>query len=79
METTVTPPIILDLGKTSRKSIRQLGEGSGKLVADVQDAVAQVTASLGDQANGKQLVPMILVYQKKRRKNKNGGGLFPLF
>jgi hypothetical protein len=75
-------PIIMDVGKTSRKKIRQLSRGGGKLSADVQDAVNEVTESLGDQAEGKQFVPVILLYQKKRRKSRrsrNGGGIFPAF
>jgi len=73
-------PIILDLGKASRKNIRQMEEGRGSLIGDIQDAMAEVTASLGDQADGKQLVPVVLVYRKKakrRRRGGGGGGLFP--
>jgi hypothetical protein len=75
-------PIILDLGKASRKNIRQMEEGRGSLIGDIQDAMAEVTASLGDQADGKQLVPVVLVYRKKTRRRRQGGrggggGLFP--
>lgn len=69
-------PVILDLGKTSRKSIRQLRQGQGKLLGDVQDAIQEVTTSLGEQAEGKQLVPVVLVYRKKARRRR-GGGLVP--
>jgi hypothetical protein len=74
----VNTPIILDVGKASRKNIRQMKEGRGKLMTDVQDAMAEVTTSLGAQAEGKQLVPVVLVYKQKRR-NRGGRGLFPLF
>jgi hypothetical protein len=70
-------PVVLDLGKASRKNIRQLKEGQGKLLTDVQDALKEVTNSLGDKADGKQLVPVVLVYRKKARKRR-GGGLLPL-
>ena len=74
-------PIILDLGKASRKNIRQMEEGRGSLIGDLQDAMTEVTASLGDQAEGKQLVPIVLVYRKKTRRRRKGGrgggGLFP--
>jgi len=74
-------PIILDLGKASRKNIRQMEEGRGSLIGDIQDAMTEVTASLGDQADGKQLVPVVLVYRKKTRRRRKGGrgggGLFP--
>jgi len=76
-------PIILDVGKTSRRNIRQLARGCGKLSSDVHDAVNEVTANLGEQADDKQLVPVILLYRKKskkrRRASKATGGLFPAF
>ena len=72
-------PVILDLGKTKRKNIRQLREGRGKLVGDVEDAMKEITTTLGEQADGKQFVPVVLVYRKKAKKSRGGGGLFPLF
>ena len=74
----VNAPIILDVGKTSRKNIRQMKQGQGKLMADVQDAMAEVTAQLGEQANGQQLIPVVLLYRKKSKRNK-GGGVMPFF
>ncbi len=71
-------PIILDLGKTSKKNIRQAKQGQGKLMLDVQDAMTEVTASLGDKANGQQLVPVVLLYRKKNRRGRRGGGIFPV-
>jgi len=77
----VNSPIILDVGKTSRRNINDLERGCGKLVNDVQDAITEVTSSLGDEADGKQFVPVVLVYRKKQRKNKRGKrsmkGMFP--
>lgn len=71
-------PVILDLGKTKCKNIKQLRQGRGKLLGDVDDAMKEIIGSLGDQADGKQLVPVVLVYKKKAKK-KRGGGLFPIF
>jgi hypothetical protein len=81
----VNAPIVLDVGRTSRRNIRQLSQGCGKLTGEVQDALTDVTASLGDEAEGKQLVPVILVYRKKSRRRRGKGrgrgwgGLFPPF
>jgi len=84
----VNAPIVLDVGKASRRNIRQMSQGCGRLSSEVQDALTDVTASLGDEAEGKQLVPVILVYRKKRRRRRRGsagrggrgwGGLFPPF
>ena len=72
MEATVNAPVIMDLGKASRKSIRALRKGRGKLLGDIQDAMDEVNTSLGDQGEGKQLVPVVLVYRKKARKRRAG-------
>jgi len=79
MGAVVNAPIILDLGKASKKSIRDLEAGCGRIVTDVQDAVSEVTASLGDAGDGKQFIPVVLIYRKKRKRNRRGGGggLFP--
>ena len=72
-------PIILDIGKARKKSIRDMKRGQGKIMADLQDAMAEVTLSLGEQADGKQLVPVVLLYRKRnRRKRRRGGGVFPM-
>ncbi len=72
-------PVILDLGKTKKKNIRRLRQGRGKLLGDVDDAMKEISASLGTQGDGKQLVPVVLVYRKKAKRRKGGGGLFPIF
>lgn len=79
----VNAPVIVDAGRASRRKVRDLKQGCGPLINDVNDAVAQVTSSLGDQADGKQLVPVVVLIRKKRRGKRRGrrrgvGGLFPL-
>ncbi len=73
----VSAPIVIDAGKTTRRKLRDLEKGCGPIVTDVQDAVAEVTTSLGDQAEGKQFVPVVLVYRKKRRRGKRSSGILP--
>lgn len=82
METTVNAlvPIVIDLGKTSRKKIRRLKEGRGQLAVEVAQVTEQVKANLGADAAGKEFVPVVLLYRRKprrRRKGGGGGGLFP--
>jgi len=79
MDPNPSTPVIVDLGKTKRKKIKQLREGRGKLLGDVEDAMREVTTSLGEQANGKELVPVVLVYRKKAKKRRRGGGFLPFF
>lgn len=78
MAAVLNAPIILDLGKTKRKNINELKQGRGKLVDEVEDALKEVSTSLGEQAEGKQLIPVVIVYKKKARRRR-AGGLFPFF
>ena len=68
-------PIIVDAGKTSRGNINDLKQGRGKLLDDVQDAINEVATSLGSDAEGKQLIPVVLRYKKKERKSRRGSFL----
>ncbi len=70
-------PVILDLGKTKRKNIKQLRQGRGKLIGDIDEAMKEISQSMGSQADGKQLIPVVLLYRKKSK--RRGGGLFPIF
>ena len=62
----ITPPIIVDLGKQRSKRIKALERGRGKLMDEVTDVLAQVHTSLGDEAEGKTLVPIIVLYERKK-------------
>ncbi|MEW6736396.1 MAG: hypothetical protein AB1489_34205 [Acidobacteriota bacterium] len=71
-ESTVEIPIVIDLGKEKSKRIKALKRGRGKLLDEVAAAVEEVRANLGDEANGKVLVPVVLIYRKKSRRRKRG-------
>jgi hypothetical protein len=60
-------PIVLDLGKKKRKAIKDLKKGRGKLVEEVQAALSQMQASLGAEAEGKMILPVVVVYREKRK------------
>jgi hypothetical protein len=63
-------PIVVDLGKQSRKRIKDLKRGKGKLPAEALETATQVRQSFGDEATGKEFVPIIVVYTKKRTTNR---------
>jgi uncharacterized protein DUF6200 len=65
----VTAPIVVDLGGRRRKEIKELKRGEGPLVAEVGDVVEQVRAALAE-LDGKTLVPVVLVYKKKRKRTR---------
>ena len=74
------PPILVDLGKVKRKVVRQFREGRGPLVEEVHQILAETRKTPGAEAATKELVPIVLVYEKKRKRRKAGklaGSLFP--
>lgn len=74
-------PFVVDLGKARRGAVRKLKQGRGRLMEEAQDVIDEVRAGLGAEGNGKEIVPIIMVYRKKnRRKGRKGGfSLFPPF
>lgn len=70
-------PIILDLGKKKKRALRDLKRGRGRLMDEVEQTLDEVRAGLGDQMEGKELVPVVMVYRKKsRRRRRRGFGIF---
>jgi hypothetical protein len=69
------PPIIVDLGRQNRRRIRDLKKREGPLMHDVALAVSEVRAKSPELAE-KELVPVVLIYQKRARR-KAFGGMFP--
>ena len=59
-------PIIVDVGRRSKKSIRKLKQGRGPLLDDVEYAVDQVRAQLGDIAEGKEVLPVVVLVREKK-------------
>jgi hypothetical protein len=76
-EAAVTRPILVDLGKVRGKQVKRLKRGQGKLWDEVLDVCEEVSHQLGEEAEGKVLVPVVMVYRKKRKK-QGGNPLFPL-
>lgn len=64
----VTAPIIVSLGKKKKKAIKSLKRGKGGTMDEVMDVIDQVQANLGAQAEGKILVPVVVLYQRKTRR-----------
>jgi hypothetical protein len=70
-------PIIIDLGKEKRKRIKDLKRGRGKLMAEVAGVINEARMNLGSEADGKEFIPVILIYRRKR-KRKGSGFTLPL-
>ncbi|MGE5233910.1 MAG: hypothetical protein ACM3OB_07350 [Acidobacteriota bacterium] len=63
-------PIVVDLGKVGRKRVKQLKRGDGPLLEEVHQVIANVRESLGPEAAGRELVPVVMLYRRKRRRPK---------
>lgn len=62
--TEMTQPVIIDLGRKRSKRIRELKRGEGKLWDEVFDVMEEVKDTLGQDAAGKVLVPVVMIYEK---------------
>ncbi len=62
--TEMTQPVIIDLGGQKSKYLRELKEGQGKLWDEVLDVIEEVKDMLGKEADGKVLVPVIMLYER---------------
>ncbi len=69
-EPEIVAPIIVSLGKKKKKQIKRLKRGKGGTMDEVLDVIDQVQANLGDQAAGKILVPIVVIYRRKQRRRR---------
>jgi hypothetical protein len=70
-------PIVVKLGKESKKRLEELQRGEGKLTTEVAATLAEVKSTFGDEAANRTFVPIVLVYKKKEKKGNRLG--LPLF
>lgn len=68
-------PIIIDLGKQSRKRIKALKRGEGVFVKEVLPAIEQVRARIGNDPGPMQ--PVVVIYEKKAKKRRSPFDLLP--
>jgi hypothetical protein len=61
-----TVPVIVDLGKKSRKAIKNLKRGTGDTMLEVEAAIRQVRLLLADADKGKPIVPIVIIYERKQ-------------
>jgi hypothetical protein len=74
----MTQPVIIDLGRQRPRSLRDLKKGEGKLWDEVLDVAEEVKEMLGAEADGKVLIPIVMLYQQKSGRLNLGNVIFPL-
>ena len=70
-------PVLIDLGKKRRKQIKQMKRGKGPLVAEVAEVIEQVRAELAADLSGKIVLPVVLIYERKRSRSFSGFPICP--
>jgi hypothetical protein len=75
--TEMTQPIIIDLGSQKSSNLKELKKGKGKLWEEVLNVVEETKEMLGDEAKGKVIMPVIMIYQKKSRRQSLEKLIFP--
>jgi hypothetical protein len=72
-------PIVIDLGKQKSKDIKDLKSGKGKVWDDMFSVVEEVKEMLGEDANGKVILPVVMIYQRKPKRQTLDRLIFPKF
>ena len=65
-EETRPAPIVVDLGRKSRKKVKQLREGNGKLMDDVKGVLEELRASGTVKSDAQ---PVVIVVRERPRRN----------
>jgi hypothetical protein len=68
---TSAAPLLVDLGKQSRKSVRRLREGRGPLLEEITSAIDELREAGKIGANAQ---PVVVIVRQRRRRN----ALWPL-
>lgn len=66
-------PVVVDLGKVKKKAIKALKQGDGKLLAELEHTLQDLRTRAGAELEGKELVPIVLLYKEKRKRRKSRG------
>jgi len=77
-ETDLPIPVVVDVGATRKKKIKQLKKGEGSLMNEVKAIIREVEATHAEQLGDRKIWPVVLIYRQKKSKRKRLGGVpFP--
>jgi hypothetical protein len=63
-------PVIVDMGSESKKAIKKLKRGTGKLMDEVHRTIDQVRESLTEEERNKPILPLLVIYRQKTKSLK---------
>ena len=66
-------PIILDAGRRTRRMIKALKRGRGRLMDEVEEVIREYRARLSTDIENVQLVPLIMLYRTKVQRRSRPG------
>ena len=75
VEIKMSEPIVINLGKQKRKRLKKLMKGRGKLWYEIEDVIDEVAELLGEELEGKTILPLVLVYKEKPKTRRGMFGL----
>ncbi len=73
----VTQPIIIDLGREKAKKLKEFKKGEGNLWEDVEAVLEKVQEELGEKAEGKVIVPVVMIFERKQKRPRLERLIFP--
>ena len=65
-----TDPVVVDLGKVRKKQIKALKQGRGPLLEELAGVIEEVRQGLGSEANGKTILPVVMLYRQRPKRKK---------
>lgn len=77
IQSEMTQPIIIDLGTEKSSKLKDLKKGKGELWDDILNVVDETREMLGNEAEGKVFVPVILIYKRKPKRASLQKLIFP--
>jgi hypothetical protein len=68
LQANITPPIVVNLGKTGQADVEQLRMGTGRLAEEIEEVMRQVRLNAGPAREDRVFLPIVALYRKARQK-----------
>lgn len=61
-------PLVIEMGKISKKKLKKFKKGKGALVDEVIEVLGEVVGGIAGETESRTIVPVVMVYEKKPKK-----------